>query len=139
MFENLPSPLGQILTTVISASAIIFAISYAYAQMRSGKSKADSDTMQTLSSELGIMKEKIERLDSENVNKDKEIAKLSGKVEALSRENTDLRNTLALRDPQFAATIKTFTETLPKLISSIETLDKNAMNRYDKIMECVSK
>jgi predicted nucleic acid-binding Zn-ribbon protein len=137
MFESLAHPFDDIITFIIAASALLFALSYAYAQMRSGKSKADSDTMSTLSSELSVLKGQVERLQREGQEKDKEISKLSGKIEALSRENTDLRNTLALRDPNFSTTMKNFSDALPKLISSIDTLDKNAMKRYDEIMKAV--
>ena len=139
MFENLPHPLDDITTIIISVSAILFAMSYAYTQIKSGKSKADSDTMATLQGELSIQKEKIERIEVDNANKDKEIAKLSGKIEALSRENTELRNTLALRDPEFSTILKTFSDNLPKLISGIEQLDINANKRYDEILRCVKK
>lgn len=139
MFESLVHPFDDIVTFIIAGSALLFAISYAYAQIRSGKSKADSDTMDTLSTELNTLRGKVERLEREGIDKDKEISKLSGKVEALSRENTDLRNTLALRDPNFSTTMKNFSDTLPKLISSIELLDKNAMKRYDEIMKAVCK
>jgi len=137
MFENLPHPLDDITTVIISVSAILFALSYAWTQLRAGKSKADSDLVSTLNTELQTIKGQVERLEREGQEKDKEISKLSGKIEALSRENTDLRNTLALRDPNFATTMKNFADTLPKLITSIETLDKNAMNRYNEILNCV--
>ncbi len=139
MFENLPHPFDDITSILISGAAILFAVSYAYSQLKSGKSKADSDTISTFQSEMSIMKGKIERLEEDNISKDREISKLTGKIEALSRENSDLRNTLALRDPNFAQTMKNFSDALPKMISSIETLDKNAMKRYDEIMKAVCK
>ena len=139
MFENLPSLLGQVITVILSFSAILFSLSYAYTQIRAGKNKADSDTLTTLQGELAIQKEKIERIEVDNANKDKEISKLSGKIEALSRENTELRNTLALRDPEFSTILKSFSDNLPKLISGIEQLDINANKRYDEILRCVKK
>jgi uncharacterized membrane protein affecting hemolysin expression len=137
MFEGLVHPFDDIVTFIIAGSALLFAIAYAYSQWVSGHSKSSQETHSLLTSELGILKEKVERLAAESIVKDKEISRLSGRVEALSRENADLRNTLALRDPAFAETIKAFAAAIPKLIASIETLDKNATKRYDEIMKAI--
>lgn len=129
--------INSILSSVLSVAAMLASFAYFVSVIKNGKNKADGDAIDTFQAELKILHEKITRIENENLIKDKEIARLTGKVEELARENTELRNTLALRDPEFSNTMKSLCDNIPKLVTSIDTIDKNASIRYEEIMaEC---
>ena len=129
--------IAALIGIALSVAGCLAAITYSKQVSQNGKTQADSDTITSFERELGIMKQTLERMERENKDKDKEISRLSGRLEELSKENCDLKNTLALRDPEFNKIIQSLADTLPKLSDSINTINKEANARYDNIMLAV--
>ena len=83
MFAGVIHPLDDILNFIVAIAAFGFVISYAWAQIKGGANKANSDAVTAYRCELDAVKLTIKRLQEEGATKDQRIAQLQGQIDVL--------------------------------------------------------
>ena len=73
----------DVLNIVIALSALALAVSYSISQWRTGSSKASAEAIITYRAELDIIKQTVERLQTESKVKDQQIFNLQGQINVL--------------------------------------------------------
>lgn len=136
---NLPSPYNEITTAVALATGAIATGTYVWLNVFKSNKQFSDETIITLQSNVKALQDRVDIVETESKEKDNKISKLEGKVEQLEKENTSLRETLSLRNPQFEKTMKNLSDILPKLVTRVEEINNGANERYSNIEECSSK
>jgi predicted nucleic acid-binding Zn-ribbon protein len=136
---NLPSPYNEITTAVALATGAIATGTYVWLNVFKSNKQFSDETIITLQSNVKALQDRVDIVETESKEKDNKISKLEGKVEQLEKENTSLRETLSLRNPQFEKTMKNLADILPKLVTRVEEINNGANERYSNIEECSSK
>lgn len=136
---NLPTPYNEISTIIAIATGAIATGTYVWLNVFKSNKQFSDETIITLQSNVKALQDRVDIVETESKEKDNKISKLEGKVEQLEKENTSLRETLSLRNPQFEKTMKNLADILPKLVTRVEEINNGANERYSNIEECSSK
>jgi predicted nucleic acid-binding Zn-ribbon protein len=136
---SLPTPYNEIATIVAIATGAVATGTYVWLNVFKSNKQFSDETITTLQSNVKALQDRVDIVETESKEKDNKISKLEGKVEQLEKENTSLRETLSLRNPQFEKTMKNLADILPKLVTRVEEINNGANERYSNIEECSSK
>lgn len=104
----MPPALSIAIGIVGTAAAVLISVAYAWAQIRNGKSTADSSTIASYQSEVEALKLRVNRLEQDNKD-------LNAQANQLIGENKNLRETLTYQDPAFRDTIKKILEEIKEM------------------------
>jgi len=97
--------IGSTIETITTIGIIIFSVSYTYTQLKSAKSKqvedANDKLSHTLNELVATQDKKIDELKKEWLSSQQKIKFLEGRVEELSRKNTDLQDIISVALDRF--------------------------------------
>jgi septal ring factor EnvC (AmiA/AmiB activator) len=132
MFDSLTPPFDTIANGTLILSALLFAASYAWTQIKSGKANADANTIATYKSEIGALTLKVNRIEQDNKTLTAEINKLIG-------ENNSLKEFNSLRDPSFATTFKSILDEIKQIRIDFRNHADLDDKRFTEILNEVKK
>lgn len=108
-----------ILKTIAVIGAVAAAVPYAIGTYRRSRDQASSETLNLQAERIGLLESEVERLRRDDKLKDAEIHKLTGRLEQMARENTDLR-ALVMGEKVPAALEEALTGIANRIIKRIE-------------------
>lgn len=133
---NLPTPYNEITTAVAVTTGAIATGTYVWLNVFKSNKQFSDETITTLQSNVKALQDAQAISEKEMTEIRVENKSLREEVKRLSKENSDLKATLALRNPEFDTIMKNLADMLPKLVTRVEEINDGANIRYSSIEAC---
>lgn len=127
MFEGLTYPYDDIANWILAFAAIVFALSYAWTQLRRGTNEANAEAANAYKLELDAVKVSNERLQRDIDDLKAQVNQLIGENREKEKKVKELQDLLALRNPEFMDTMKALNDMMDKFCNSFNMHDRNAL------------